>query len=597
MSPLMKIKNLLSINNVSETIKRFSLPTLCLSASTIILISLIFRENITSITFEIRILLFLVIAFLGLTAINLYAESHQLKKKLYLLSLVVFLTALACLTFSKNIAIYNLLLLEYGLFFAITIAPFLRRKVDNITYCNFSCTLTHSMFFATVSSLILIAGTSAIFASVSYLFAIKIGYKIYLSTFVIYYFFFTPLYVLGGVPKNFFSTEETHYPKDVKFISTFILSPLVFVYLIILYTYIIKISLQHELPKGILATMISGFGFAGIVTHFLIYPIAQNSNKFIKLFSRYFYHSLLIPTAFLFYAAMLRINEYGITEERYLLILIATWLGASSLYIALSKAKNLKVVTITLSALLILSSFGPWSASAVSEFSQVRQLEKLLEPEGILVNGEIKKSNHKIAADKTAKISNIVHYLASTKKISKIKKWFPQNSYLGNEADNSIKIDHNKIMNDMGLTYVTSSPYKTAQKSISLSMKDQPSLYNQIFDVSGFDYAMDFHFYANSATSALTIKTQDGLAAFTASIKEKNLIITNNATVTIAVDLEKFINDVQNSKQEGKDFIINLKNENFNAKLYIKYISANYPNNQLEINNIQCLLLVKILKK
>jgi hypothetical protein len=89
------------------------------------------------------------------------------------------------------------------------------------------------------------------------------------------------------------------------------------IYTIILYTYFIKILIVRELSKGLLGIMILLFGVVGMNLHFISYPIVKESNRLVKLFSQYFYHSLFIPLIFLFFAISECIKDHGLTETRY----------------------------------------------------------------------------------------------------------------------------------------------------------------------------------------------------------------------------------------------------------------------------------------
>ena len=143
----MPIKQLLTrlfqINDLSKTTKRFVLPVLCSLFQTIILIGLIFNifdKDLTSIITSIIVILLFSFsaAFCAFTSLKIFSESHGWKvKKYFSFSALFFIIILLIEFYTKH---YGKLLLGFGLFLSISVAPFLSKESDNISYCNFSFT-------------------------------------------------------------------------------------------------------------------------------------------------------------------------------------------------------------------------------------------------------------------------------------------------------------------------------------------------------------------------------------------------------------------------------------------------------------------------
>jgi hypothetical protein len=94
----------------------------------------------------------------------------------------------------------------------------------------------------------------------------------------------------------------------------------------------------------------------------------------------------------LFLAIGLRIQQYGVTEQRYIVVLFGIWLVLMALYYLFSKKKNLKVMMWTMFVAIFLTIFGgPLSAIGVSVNSQMWRLEEMLTENGILVDGKVQK--------------------------------------------------------------------------------------------------------------------------------------------------------------------------------------------------------------
>ncbi len=588
MQILHHLVSLLQISDFSKTTKRFVLPVLCSLFLTIIIIGQIFEIFDKGLTSTVVKLSFsFSAAFYAFTALKLFSESHCWNAKKYFSFSAFSFFIILIIAFGANP--YGIFLFGSGLFLLISAAPFLSKESDNISYCNFSCALSNGIFFSLLAAGILSLGSCAILASIHYLFGLDVSSKVYFSLSVLYFVFFAPLYFLSGIKQD--SDNENYlYPRGIKFITNFILIPLLTTYSIILYSYIIKILILRELPKGVLAIMILSFGSLGVLTHFLSYPLAKESNKLVRVFSQYFYHSLLIPLGFLFFAILKRVNEYGVTEDRYLIILMGLWLLVSCIYTICTKAKNLKFVTVCLAVMFIITSVGPWGIVGFSEFSQVKRLENLLEKEGIWVSGKIvKTSNTNIISDESGqKISRIVEYISKTHKLKAIRKWFPDGSYVMSLDDDVKFINPQEVMKDLGFRY-----YTTRSNSVHFSMPDSLNFGKTIMDLKGFDYGVIF--YLNHRHNSEEFKNQNKNLVFSIFLEETKLVVTENNKIIGKIELTNFFNHLRTSKQESADFILEIKNEVFEAKLYIESISAKLADKP-EIENIKALIFIKKLR-
>jgi Domain of unknown function (DUF4153) len=97
---------------------------------------------------------------------------------------------------------------------------------------------------------------------------------------------------------------------------------------------------------------------------------------------------MIVPTVLLVLAVWQRISEYGVTPERYCLVLFALWLMAMVAYLGSARGRmDLRVIPASLAVGLVLSSFGPWGAAAISMHSQLAELQNVLNGENLLSNG------------------------------------------------------------------------------------------------------------------------------------------------------------------------------------------------------------------
>ncbi|HSY77617.1 MAG TPA: DUF4153 domain-containing protein, partial [Bacteroidia bacterium] len=78
---------------------------------------------------------------------------------------------------------------------------------------------------------------------------------------------FNTVFFLAGVPKNIAELDaDTSYLKGLKVFTQFVLLPLVTMYLLILYAYILRIVIIGSLPKGYVSYLVISFSGLGILS-------------------------------------------------------------------------------------------------------------------------------------------------------------------------------------------------------------------------------------------------------------------------------------------------------------------------------------------
>jgi len=231
-------------------------------------------------------------------------------------------------------------------------------------------------------SLVLYLGISLAILALQYLFGLEVENTFYESLGVWTGITFNTFYFLGGIPTNrsdLFIEEGLTYPKSLKYFTQYVLLPLVSLYLLILLSYEIKLLVQWTLPKGWVSEMIIAYAIFGILSILLVHPIKNNlNNQWINVFSRYYFISL-IPLSVLFFLALYRrISDYGFTEDRYILLLLAFWIMGISIFMILKKDYPIRYIPISLWILALFCLFNPWNLFETTKISQLKRFEKSL---------------------------------------------------------------------------------------------------------------------------------------------------------------------------------------------------------------------------
>ena len=603
---LIKFPSLASLwQGAINTAQRFPLPLLCAIINFSIAVYLVDLSYDTKKNVE-HLYKIMMCCWLGLNlflAIIFYSESKKISRFKSLLYQLIGAVLLVLYYFSlpeikefNQIDIARYILFIIGMHLLVSFSPFIARGHIN-GFWQFNKTLFLRFLTSALYTGVLHIGLCIALLAIDNLFNVKIEDETYFRLWFFLSMVFNTWFFLSGIPSNLQQLDYSDaYPKGLKIFTQFVLLPLVAVYLLILYAYTLKILIQWNMPSGWVAYLVIGFSTAGILSLLLIYPIRNlEGNTWIRIFSKWFYRALYPLIVLLFVAIFERLNQYGITENRYFVLLLAFWLAAIVSYFLLSKKENIKVIPISLCLIAFLSSFGPWGAFSVSERSQVNRLENLLEKNKILVEGKIKKSESEVSSEDADQINSIVKYLDKAHGYHEIKPWFTQNlDSAFTSADSNIYVNKSAIV--LKLMGLKSTGYD--------SMDGEDRLYfysdwNDSYKISGYDYHTSFNSYDNNAK--LDIENDSLKLSYLAGSniyifkKEEKIILAASFN-----DFFKNLKKVEREKDSGNDKIskekmtFEIENNSLKVKFMFNNISGEIKNDRVNIISMQGSLLLKI---
>lgn len=268
------------------------------------------------------------------------------------------------------------LLLFLGLFFMIFWAPFIGRKSDNSVFWQYALTILFGLIAAIFFSFLLYGGLAIAFYAIETLFHVQIISERYLQLFIIIFGIFGVNFFLSQIPKYPLFMETPAYTNIKRVLTKHILTPLTILYFIILFAYSAKILITFSWPESTLSWIIVAFCLVAIITFLFLTPYLKNST----LTKRLIWLAILLQTLMLGMALWIRIEEYGITYNRYLLALLGVWLLLISFYFILfGKWAQQKWLFFTASMLILFSQFGPYSAKNITQKNQTERLIALIE--------------------------------------------------------------------------------------------------------------------------------------------------------------------------------------------------------------------------
>lgn len=485
-------------------------------------------------------------------------------------------------------------LVAMGLSF-LSFAPFLFKGKMN-GFWQYVMTLLTRFLEAFFYFAILFGGVALLLASVDYLFEITIQDEYYLYAWIFIVGILSMLFFFAGFPKDFLRLEKVQsYAKGYKVLTEYVLVPLVFAYLLVLYAYSAKILVTWEWPLGNVSSWIIAFSVAGIITYFLSYGSVDKALAYVKQFRKWLFFLFLPLIVVLFLAVWLRISDYGVTEPRYYIVLFGLWLLFLSAYFIFSSKKDIRVLPMSLFIVLLISIYGPLSSFEISKNSQLDRLEILLEENSMLQNGKIVKPSEKLHYEIENEIVSIVQYLVDTHGIDTLQPWFEENL---NTLPETVKwnrvYDILSLMgleNSYGYTYSngTGNFYYRSDSCVANS-------YNNCFiSITGYDSYTTFDLYPSGMAN---VELNVGRGNLELSLRDKSLVINYDDKEFASHNFEDILEAQELSAYEiilpFEELTFEKENSDLALKVVINNLGVDYENHEMQqLNYMNGYLLLR----
>jgi len=293
----------------------------------------------------------------------------------------------------------------------VAVAPFLNNRPIS-EFWNYNIALLGNWLTGAAYALVLFLSLALALLAVDTLFALDLHNKVYMHLFMLLSFGFISMYFLHQMPhEQALQTEQKPFGPAFSVLIKFILVPVVILYAIILTAYLLKILMMGSLPQGFVGNLVLGFAAVGILTYLLNYRLPEFDEGWLpRGFKKWFWWALLPSTILMLISIGRRITDYGVTESRYLVLTTGVWLMFIAVYFILSRKDNIKSIPASLIPIALFSVIGPFSAFRVSERSQLKALQSLLEPSGRWENNQMKPSGVPMEKDDAQRVSSIVRF-------------------------------------------------------------------------------------------------------------------------------------------------------------------------------------------
>lgn len=386
------------VPDLSETLARFPIPAL------ISVLAFIYAQldiaDVVSNGSEAgnHVYLGAAAAFLAAGAAHYFGQSRNLPKLTEIIIAALAAVAAGILAYWDMGLRTSHLFLFAGLVPLLMIAGFLRADAKQGALWLFNLRLGLAVLLAIVVGLVFAGGVSAILESLKFLFEVDIPWRSHEHVWATAAALIAPIYGLSLAPTRLdeevtlATTRDTLLERGVSVLVNYVLVPIAVIYTLILHAYAVKILIDQALPKGQIGLMVTIFALGGTASWLIAWPWRETGTWLLRFFMRFWFWFTIVPVVLLAVAIWERIATYGVTPDRYGIVIVAIWLAIVTLYLAIRRNRaDMRVLLGSFALLVLIGSTGPWGANSVSIGSQFDRLvgflekEKLLTPDGKIV--------------------------------------------------------------------------------------------------------------------------------------------------------------------------------------------------------------------
>ena len=446
-----------------------------------------------------------------------YKQNRWLVRGIYsvitfAVSIIVFVEYLRTSDY-YNIYYFTLIPISIVLFLLI---PILKKKENKEKYLQ---SVFSNFVITGIFAGVLWIGVEIILTTVNYLFFYS-GDSLFFRLTTYSFWFITEVFgaslFLSLLKKPDDNLENYEFPFIFNLLIKFVIIPLIIIYTGVLYIYMMKVLISMHLPKGLISHLVLWYTAFSVAVMILITPFTQK-DKFFENFKKYFpYFSIPLIFASLF-AVFQRTYQYGITENRYYVLISIFWLlFCMILYI---RKMNITGIFISLITCLVISVYTPLSAKNISNFSQSQRLKRMLVKYGALKDGKISKITQKLNNSEGSQIYTTLQYISDNSTIAKLNFKNEKGEVYSTLGDLEKGLDVKESWKDYYYRSDDEGNYEE-RKVVTYKVKNSENA-EIISDIAGYD---NFISYKN-------VYNEDPINQENES--EKYKIILKNKTITI----------------------------------------------------------------
>ncbi len=427
-----------------------------------------------------------------------------------------------------------------------------------------------------IYSAVLYVGISAMFFSIDQLFSVAIDSKFYYYTFLIIAGIFSPTQFLSKIPYSDADLSDTKYPKALNILLLYIVIPLILAYMGILYAYFIKIIVTGVWPVGVVSHLVLWYSVITVGVIFFIFPIHEE-NKLAKKFLFFFPKIILPILGMMFFSIGLRIQQYGVTENRYFVVVLGLWVLGMMLYFSITKKLRNIIIPISLSILVLNAVVGPFSSFSVSKWSQNRRFERVLVQNKMLEGEKIVHADRELSEESKTQISMILDYFDKNHSLKEVK-YIPKDFKM-------------KDMNDVFGFPFTYAKEKGAEEYVHYDSYGKRA----IIDVKEYDYLIEMENIVRNQGKEQGLQADYDMEKHLFQLKENGILLYEK-------NLEEFVEKLHEkygglppedrSSIDPKNMIFVDENEAVKVQFVFRYIGGLQQGDRMEMKDANFYVLI-----
>ncbi len=368
--------------------------------------------------------------------------------------------------------------------------------MDDRTFWAFNMHTLMRFVLGVLFTAVLNVGVILAIVASDFLFNLNINETFYLKVTIFNHGLLMTAIIMSGIPNSTDPLEwEESVPKALRLFCLYVLLPLAFLYLTILLVYSGKVMFAWTLPQGIVGSMILYYAIVGYATHILTLPFQDGESKPTAWFGMFFRYSMPVVLILFWIAIGVRVDSYGLTIMRGLVIYLGLWLTGISLWALFTKGRPITIIPASLALMLVIGAVGPLSISSMSRVSQVQELRSLLSAASGSSDTERIRNTADLDSQSISRVSSGIFYLSNTHGITSLQPFIDESIATLTtrfEQEDSIEFVNNwqfstKLMSEWNIPSV----WNLNQDSY-VSFNTTAELKT---DIRGFDQYMTLHFY------------------------------------------------------------------------------------------------------
>lgn len=376
----------------------------------------------------------------------------------------------------------------------VSFVPFLEKDRE-LRFWQYNKNLFINIFLTAVFTGVLTGGVELAILAVDKLFDFNFHDRIYRDTFFVLAILGSSFIFLLFNDKGLNNLEKDGtYPVVLKFFTQFILIPLLLIYVTILYFYSVKILINWQLPRGWVSYLVLAYSIVGILALLLVHPLKEeNAKSWVRIFSKAFYYTIVPLIVLLFTAIFTRILEYGYTEPRYFVLLLALWLLSIVVYFIFNKKATIKFIPVSLFLFGAFALVSPYlNAFSVAKRSQKTELMNILNQHQLMSAGKI-NFQKKVTDTVRNEIADKFEFLAERKQSEFL-------STLLNEKDQAELTDNIKNGTFYSINYDIQNKFSDVNVTVKNRAYEMNRLVlirkEQAVEIGNYQYLFFFHRYS-----------------------------------------------------------------------------------------------------